>query len=107
MFKNPPLSDEEICRKFEITTNHIGFATAKALSLNRPDRGISDWPSLRCPHCYYEFRIFKWHVDMIAIKSDDAIVCNGCERLIYVEHVEWGDDHETHQSLTLCTHPQE
>lgn len=98
---NPPLTDAEICRKFGITRDHVGFGTARLLSDHRPDRNISEWPDLMCPHCGAEFRLVGEFVEA-EWSEGDAIVCEICDRLFWVEYVDAEE-----QALTLITHPEE
>jgi uncharacterized protein (UPF0212 family) len=112
----PKLTDEEICRKFEITVDHPGFAMAKALSHNRVDRIICDVPDLSCPHCGHDFTATYADIDP---ENGDEIPCPECDRIIHVEAIfvvdengdliEPGEDdgREVTISVTLSTHPKD
>jgi hypothetical protein len=112
MKKQRPLTDEEVCRKFEITREDPAFGMARNLADHRPDCTISDFPEIHCPHCAQYFTYAgpyvpdEWH-------PEDLVVCPECERHSYVEHVEDGppfDDIEWENGLVLVylnTHPLE
>ena len=96
---NRPLTDEEIAKKFGTEVSHPQFETAKRLSLGRPDRAICDWPDLICPHCGATFAYSEgW--DESDLATWDLIVCNACERVIYVENAD-----PVALLLTLTTEP--
>jgi hypothetical protein len=112
MPENPPLTDAEIARKYEIPLDHPQFRTARSLAHNRHDRSISEFPCLGCPHGGEDF-VFaapyvadEWH-------AEDLIVCPFCGRHSYVERVDYGthdDDDQTWDGRVLVylnTHPLE
>lgn len=94
-----PLTDEEIAYKFECEIGSAEFESAKRISRFRPDRAISDWPTIDCPHCGNDFECLSWHERDLA--PGGTIVCHHCDRTIYIENVE-----RTATVLTLNTHPE-
>ena len=110
MASNPPLTDEEICRKFEITVDDPTFATAKGLSHNRHDRTICQVPDCQCPHCGYEFTATYYDLGDGNPSNGKELGCEGCERSIYIEHLSepnQDDDEEFgHIYVTFNTDPE-
>lgn len=105
-----PLTDEEIAEKFEIPIGHPNFAAAKLISHNRPDRCISEWPVIDCPHCGKEFT-YELGGDEVDFAIGDIIICVHCERRIYIEEFELADDYFDRDDdggicITLNTHPE-
>lgn len=102
MYVNPPLTDEEVCKKYDISQDDLYFPTARDLEDHRPDRVICAWPYFTCPSCLSEsrFRLDDRPDVDFRMSKNDAIVCNACERLMYVEDIG-----RKKLTLTLCTHP--
>jgi len=95
---NPqPLSDEEIAEKYEVEIGTPEFATAKKLTLFRPDTTLNDFPEFTCPHCGKD----SFQDDYGSTEVGDEIECPKCERTSYVTFVD------VTINVTLSTHPDE
>jgi hypothetical protein len=77
------LTDEEVCRKFGITTDNPAFAIARKMSDHRPDRTVNVLPEMMCPHCGDE--LTACYED---IRHGREMGCPECERTIWIEHIE-------------------
>ena len=99
--ENSPLTDQEVCRKFDISRNDPGFDLARRLSDTRPDRTVNCAPEMDCPHCTFEFQETLHHLRSLRLQR---LACPSCHRTIYIEHIT--EEETGCVSVTLCTHPE-
>lgn len=107
MPSDPPLTDEEICRKFKITVDNPSFATAKGLSHSRHDKVICQVPDVQCPNCGHEFTATYYDLCMNEeLNGDEMMGCEECDRWIYIWHIDTEEDEDFDPNcicVTLCT----
>lgn len=107
---NAPLTVDEICRKFCVTSDDPAYSFAKIIAL-RPDRTICELPEIECLFCCHEFTA-TWY-DLTTgeeIEGNEELPCPECERVMYIERMDISE-HEREEDavimVTLVTHPME
>lgn len=102
MPSNPPLTDEEISRKYAIPIGDQNFEAARRLSERRIDRVMCEAPNCVCPHCMKEFTATFYDLGGNIPENGNMITCERCERIIFVECIT-EDENYDRVYVTLTT----